>query len=137
MNIRNVLIPVAALAVAAVAWATPAAASPLGHGIRPVRQATVAGPAFRAEVVVPVDRGLRGPRRVAAPGRRAGHYEVRMERYWVGEEIVAYDMYGHPVVRPGYWAEREVRVWVPHRRPVRVVHRPAPRGYIAVGFGTR
>ena len=136
MTFRRALLPVATFALAALAWATPASASPLARAARPVGHAVHGGAAVHAEVIVPVRRG---PRTVVVPGRRHGHYEVRMERYWVREEIVAYDMFGHPVVRPGYWAEREVRVWVPHRRRGRVVHRPipprrGPHGHVAVGI---
>ena len=132
MIFRQALIPVAAFALAALAWASPAAASPLTRVARPIDGARHAGGAVRAEVVVPVRTG---PRTVVVPGRRHGHYEVRVERYWIPEEIVAYDAFGHPVVRPGYWAEREVQVWVPHPRRARVIHRAPPRGHFTVGFG--
>ena len=46
-----------------------------------------------------------------------GHYETRIQRSWVEGELVGYDLYGYPVYAPGYWVEREIRVWVPHRRP--------------------
>ena len=136
MIFRRALLPVATFALAAMAWAAPASADPVARGARPVGHTFHGGTAVHAEVVVPVRRG---PRAVVVPGRRHGHYEVRLERFWIPEEIVAYDVFGHPVVRPGYWAEREVRVWVPHRRRGRVMRRPAPRrpgpyGHVAVGI---
>lgn len=131
MTLQRALLPVAAITLVALAWAAPASASPLRHATRPVADAVHQGVGIHAGVVLPVHPA---PRRVAPPPRRRGHYEVRMERFWVSEEIVAYDVFGHPVVRPGYWAEREVEVWVPHRRRGRAVRRHHPRGG-HVGFG--
>ena len=137
MTLRRAFLPIAAVALAAFAAAQPAAAHPLDQAVRPLEQASRGGASVHAGVVVPIGPAHRPPGPVAVPGHRHGHYEIRVERYWIPEEIVAYDAFGHPVVRPGYWAEREVRVWVPHPPRHRVIHRRAPRGYVAVGIHTR
>ena len=69
--------------------------------------------------------------------REPDRYEWRTERVWVPGTLVGYDVYGHPVYTQGYWTERHVRVWVPHRAHVRRVHRvvrPAPAPYVGFGF---
>ena len=134
MILSRVLLPAAAFALAALAWAAPASASPLGRAVRPVKHAAHQGVSVHAGVVVPVRPA---PRRVVVPPRRRGHYEIRIERIWVPDEIVGQDCCGHPIVRPGYWTEQEVRVWVPHRRRGHI-HRhprrgPPRRGHVAVG----
>lgn len=136
---RPLLFTGAALLLLAVV--APAAMAAPTTALAPVPASVHAGRVhvgFGIGVTAPVH----APRRtvVVAPPPR-GHYEIRIERVWVPGEFVGYDAYGYPVHTRGYWTERRVRVWVPHRGRIRharrVIHPVAPAPVTHVGFGVR
>jgi hypothetical protein len=64
-----------------------------------------------------------------------GYWTYRTQRVWIPERFIGYDTFGYAIYEPGYYELRRVRVWVP--APYRRVHRPRPRGFVSIGFGTR
>ena len=140
MNLRPLVLSVVFAAVAAVA-SLALADEARAHSVTGLTphggQVLHGGVSVGFGVVAPV-----GPRRRHhhAPyhARRGGYWALREYRVWVPQELIGYDVHGHPVYDPGYWTVETERIWVPGPRRVHHRHRHhRGQGHVAIGIGFR
>ena len=132
MNIRTLLIPVAAITLFAVAGTQDASAAPLRAGPQSAHFGGLRL-GFDVGVHAPIGHRLHRGRRIVRPIRR-GYWRTIRERVYHAPELVGYDSHGHEVYSPGHYDYVERRVWVPAPRIVRPrIYRP--RGHVSIGLG--
>ncbi len=132
MNIRTLLIPVAAITLFAAAGTQDASAAPLRAGPQAVHFGGV-HLGFDVGLHAPIRaHHIRG-RRIVRPIRR-GYWKTVRERVYHAPELVGFDSHGHAVYSPGHYDYVERRVWVPAPR---IIRRRAfrPRGHVSIGVG--